>query len=148
MTQPNRILLIGRHAPDLGADGGEIAEQRNITFPATAGACAPLLNNLFDDARALAAALVFQALPAQVTAALFQIARRDTRVGVIVSKPGERPAAESSAWDFSSVADAFLAYGAVNAANPNAKIAQAGTQIIITADPPMRFVFSHVEWLW
>jgi hypothetical protein len=144
----HKLLLIGRHTPDLGENSAEIVEQRNITFPATAEACAPLLAALFDDAHALGAALAFQALPAQVTAALFQIARRDVQIGVIVSKPGERPAAEACAWDFSRESDAVLAHGAVRTANPNAMITQTGARLTVIADPPMRFVFSHIEWLW
>ena len=154
-----KIIIIGRHTPDLGKMAGqfEIVETRNIQFPARASDCSALLGVLYTDAGRVGAAVLFQAVPGQLAIALARTSTfplGNARVGVIVSKPGPREAGLVQNFDFrcSGLDDpdyeaAERAAKAVRFANPNAKIARGEYDISITVDPPARFIFSHIEWL-
>jgi hypothetical protein len=136
-----KAIIVGRHTGDLL--GYEIIERRNITFPATSAECKPVFENLLSDAFAADAALIFQALPGQMVAAITSNIGRGgpithVPVGQIVSIPGERGAATMTVDPTNAEALAAAVF-----ANPNAKIING----VITVDPPMKFKFSHIEWL-
>lgn len=152
----NKAIVIGRHNGEI--PGFEIIEKRSITFPATSEECKPIFECLLSDAFAAGAALIFQALPGQMVAAICSSIGRGgpithVPVGVVVSKPGERPAGKQYTFD----SELFLAgaeyeetdvyHGEVERlakhCNPNARV----DGFTVTVDAPMQFVFSHVEWL-
>ena len=90
-----KAIVIGRHNGEI--PGFDIAEKRNLTFPSTSEECAPLFAGLLSDAFAARAALIFQALPGQMVSAICTNIGRGgpithVPVGIVVSKPGERPA--------------------------------------------------------
>jgi hypothetical protein len=147
MSTPQRIFVVGRHEIDLGAQTAHVVGSASPTFPAESEACVVPLTDIFAQARYLDAAVVFQALPAQVIVALWRLVARDTRVGFVVSKPGKRTAAEAHTWAFTTTGDARMANDAILAVHPNAKVTTNGSELAVTVDPPMRFAFSHIEWL-
>jgi hypothetical protein len=149
----NKAIVIGRHAGDV--PGFEVIERRNINFPATADECVVVLEELFQETFEKQAALLFQAIPGQLAAGLTRIAARNVpthiSVGVIVSQPGERPAGvvyefDHSVFDYGMNGTNIEHYmsAVVKHCNPNAKV--SGNKV--TVDPPMPFVFSHIEWLF
>ena len=83
-------------------------------------------------------------------------------IGVVVTKPGPRPAAVRNVYPVpAGVRQMFEA--AIKAANPNARVSDASYDepdvygnvgyspdmcpVAVESDPPMRFEFSRVEWL-
>lgn len=148
----NNIYVIGRHAGEI--PGFTVVGKEAVTFPATSAECMPVLWKLREKARQHNAALVFQALPAQMVAAICRDimvmgAFTDCAVGAIVSKPGERPAGVShtvNEYVFNervSTADCYEEVARlVKHCNPNAKV----DGFTVTVDPPMKFEFSHIEW--
>jgi len=138
-----KAIVIGRHTGQI--PGYEILERKNITFPATSEECSPILEGLLQEAYAKEAALLFQALPGQMTAAFVKnIANNGPIthifVGVIVSKPGVRKEAQSITFDH-TLFNVEAIDKLVKFCNPNAKI----DGFNITVEAPMEFVFSHVE---
>ena len=135
-----KAIVIGRHAPVLPAEF-EVAELKNIMWPATSAECIPMIEELLQQVHEQDAVLLFQATPGQVTAGLCKITAKapitHVPVGVIVSKPGERPAGKKRTFELENLAEivAFV--------NPNAKV----DGFEITVDSPMRFEFSHIEWI-
>ena len=90
MVTPTEAIVVGRH---LNADiGFAVIENRNITWPATAQECWPLLRELIELAYQRHVALIFQSMPPQVIAAYVKEivawgAMRDETVGVIADGP-------------------------------------------------------------
>lgn len=148
-----KAIVVGRHAGVI--PGYEAVEQRNITFPATSAECIRIFESLLQDAFIASAALIFQALPGQLAAAICtNIGTHGpithVPVGVIVNTPGERPAGVEYTFDaelFEHKYQNDVYYGEVERIakhyNPNAKV----NGFTVTVDPPMKFVFSHIEWL-
>lgn len=146
-----QALVIGRHNGQIGM---EIAEQRSIQFPATSEECKPIFEALLSECFKKGVALVFQGLPGQMATTIAkQIIHggpiSHVPVGVIVSRPGERPAGKQMTFDHnlfdrSYQDDAY--YSAVEAfakhCNPNARV----DGFTVTVDAPMQFIFSHIEW--
>jgi hypothetical protein len=148
-------IVIGRHASDI--PGFTVVDQKPIIFPTTAEECIPVLEELFEEAYKQNATLLFQNTPGSVTAALTRIGSRNTpthiSVGVVVSKPGERLAGKEYTFDSSLFERDYpipndVYYAEVERiakhCNPNAKV----SGFSITVDPPMKFEFSHIEWLF
>jgi hypothetical protein len=153
---PISVLLIGRHAPDFGAEPIVLAEQRNVTFPATAQACISVIRQLLGDAHALSAALVFQAMPSQVAVALVRMASQsempdgwshNVAVGVLINRPAARPAGVTHQISLPTHAIAQTVVETLRKVNPNAVIELDDAQVSIVVDPPMKFEFSHIEWV-
>lgn len=152
-----KVILIGRHAATVGMSKVEVIEQRAVQFPASAAGCSTVLHQLIEEARASGAGLLFQAVPGQLAVALAHyaaaVARGDhpgAEIGVIVSRPGARESGAERQFH-TETADAALAIeNAVKFANPNARTAVTPGYlpvVTVTVDPPMRFEFSHIEWL-
>lgn len=163
-----KAILIGRHAPDMGA-GIEILDQRAVTWPATAAECGPVIEALMAEARSSGVRVLLQNTPGQVAIALAHwLAQRATdddaaTIGVIVSRPGARPARVRKVFPVPAGAlESFTA--AVKLANPRATVGFAsydepdvdgnvgyspGVEVVsVEVDgPPMPFEFSHIEWL-
>jgi hypothetical protein len=159
------VVLVGRHILDFGDEAITVSSQRNVTFPSTAQACIGVLDELMDEAQRLQARLLLQAVPAQVAAALLLIRLSSNQVkdqgdldgagkwvGFVVNKLGPRES--GSAHTFSAPAHTAQALKAVALfANPNVKIsipfdeADGEETVTLTVDPPMKFVFSHIEWV-
>ena len=145
-----KAIVIGRHNGEI--PGVAIKEQRSIQFPATSAECKPILAALLDEAYNAKAALIFQALPGQMIAAITSEIGRNgplshVPVGVVVSKPGERPSAKRIRIESYGALEALEA---VQVANPNAKLEHDDNNddtAYIVVDPPMKFIFSHIEWL-
>ena len=148
-----KAIVIGRHSGEI--PGFEIIEKRNLTFPATSQECTLVLEDLLSDAFAAGAALIFQALPGQMVAAITSNIGRGGPIthvpmGVVVSKPGERPAGKQYTFDHDLFDRTFqndVYYGEVERlakhCNPNARV----DGFTVTVDAPMQFVYSHIEWL-
>lgn len=143
-----RALVIGRHAGAI--PGIEVVESRPVTFPARAQDCCDVLGGLYREARERGLVLLFQAVPGQVAVALHRsMGGCGCAVGVVVSKPGPRPAgvthiincACSDMLENSHEVAAF-----VQKVNPQAKVEVDGAIVSVTVDAPMRFEFSHIEW--
>lgn len=143
-----KAILIGRHLPELGDDAELVLAEpspRNLTFAANTEACMPMLHSLFAEAERLGVAIVFQALPAQVAVALFRFgARLPVKVGVIINTPGPRPASASHRFEALPVQSLVAGLRFVN---PNTRLIADADGVFVTVDPPMKFVFSHIEWL-
>jgi hypothetical protein len=136
-----RCILVGRHQPT-GEEGLEVIRQENINFPATSQECQEVLESLLDEAKALDCCIIFQMMPGQLAAALSRRTNNTISIGIIINKPGERLAGqELSTWATQDIEEA------VRFANPRAKITYSGTTITINVEPPLRFQFSHIEWL-
>jgi len=148
-----KAIVIGRHNGEI--PGFDIAEKRNLTFPSTSEECAPLFAGLLSDAFAARAALIFQALPGQMVSAICTNIGRGgpithVPVGIVVSKPGERPAGKEYTFDhelFSRDYQNDVCCAEVERfakhINPNVRV----DGFTVTVDAPMQFVFSHIEWL-
>lgn len=142
-----KAIVIGRHELS-GKEGLEVVDQKNINFPATSQECEPIIRQLLEDAKAEDASLIFQAMPAQVSATVADIVDNDTayNAGAIVSVPGERPAGSVEVFESDHPFVAEQIAEAVKFANPRAKVVIEGLSCKVTVDPPMRFKFSHIEW--
>ena len=107
-------------------------------------------------------AILFQAVPGQLAVALTKIAARreidwvengfehDVKIGIIISKPGPREAAKQS--DYRADLDPLQpVIRLVKAVNPNVRVELDEEMPEYLAhffvDPPMRFEFSHIEWI-
>jgi hypothetical protein len=146
-----KALVIGRHSGQIGM---EIDEQRSVQFPATSEECKPVFEALLSECFEKGWALVFQGLPGQMATTIAKSIAYGGQishvpVGVIVSKPGERPAGKQMTFDhnlFDRTYQNDVYYSAVEAfakhCNPNAKV----DGFTVTVDAPMQFVFSHIEW--
>lgn len=152
-----RAILIGRHKPEVMKRNDEIieiVEQKDILWPATADECFDMLPGLESDAANKGVGhIIFQSIPNQLVAALcgYMEAPQNngTIFGVIINKPGERLAGVEKfiiTEDFEAVREAVMF------ANPRASVFVVdepdmvrGVRIVV--DPPMRFEFSHIEWL-
>lgn len=137
-----KAILVGRHSGNIV--GMEVIEQRNIQYPSTSEECKSILEKLLEDAFSAKAALIFQGLPGQMVAAITRYISRHgpithVRTGVIVSKPGERPSAKKMMVEAHNPMALEVAYFV----NPNVRI----NGLEITVDAPMKFEFSHIEWL-
>jgi len=171
MDKAIRAIVVGRHQPDFGDLEVEVIKQKSVTFPATGEETVSVIEGLMTEAVRSGAALLFQTTPSQVTAALVQIVGRYWSdcafnyggggtlapeplppIGLIINTPGSRLAGVTQSWAFGSgdMVNDFSAEAveAIKFANPRAKVekTQAGP-VKVTVDPPMRFKFSHIEWL-
>lgn len=161
-----KVYVVGRHTPDLGdSDEFEIAGQENITWPETGQETLTryrklltyLMREGFD-------AVLLQSVPAQLAWAIAAHARLEGQldpnrqavfpVGLIINKPGDRPAGVSERFFFEDGGNgAHAAESAVKFANPRASVETSWSDdfgpaiMTVTCDPPMRFEFSHIEWL-
>ena len=151
-----KVILVGRHAAT-DMDGIDVIEQRAVQFPATAAGCSTVLHQLIEEAREAGAGLLFQAVPGQLAVALAHyaaaVARGDhpcTKIGVIVSRPGARESGVERQFHTETSDAALTVENAVKFANPNARTTVTPGYlpvVTVTVDPPMRFEFSHIEWL-
>lgn len=153
-----KALVIGRHAGDL--PGVEIVETRPVQFPATADKCVEALVPLMRECARNDWSLLFQAVPGQLAVALAwtreAIVTGGTGVpvvptGIVISRPAPRPAGvqiDIPVSDGNMFSNQLEVITAIRALNPNAKIDESRPGwITVTVDPPMRFEFSHIEWL-
>ena len=161
-----RMILVGRHNPFLPKEyvGADI-RGRDIQFPGDIQGCQVILGGLLHEANNwgdTGAAVVFQALPAQMVAAItrlfvdwaVEMTRLEDgmasdlpprpRIGGVVSKPGERPAGRVL-----EVVDSGFPASVEEMAhhcNPNALIEKIPGGIRVTVDPPMRFEVAGIAW--
>jgi len=142
-----KALVIGRHTDAI--PGVEIVELRPVTFPGTADECAAVIRALWKEVEGRGVKLLFQNLPGQVGVALARLMRDNPPLsaGVVISVPGERLAGVSQSESFAEHWDMTSAEKLVKFANPRANVTSEGNTITVTADPPMRFIFSHIEWM-
>ncbi len=138
-----KVIVVGRHAPDFGSADFQVLETQAVTFPGTSVECSTVLDELLTYAKERNAALLFQAVPGQLVAALRNSSKDLSNVGIVVSIPGERPGKVTKRFDA-----ALSVEEAVKFANPRAVCVASGGSIEVSVDgPPMTFVFSHIEWL-
>lgn len=154
-----KAIIIGRHKLS-GEEGLEVIAQENINFPAESQECVSVLEDLAAKAvEAKAQAVVFQAIPGQVAVCLHKVRFLGLQVGAIINKPeeGSRPAGLVKKFydeDTDSLEEESDLTAAVKFVNPRANIElkmrpdwRYGRIVEVTVDPPMRFKFSHIEWL-
>ena len=160
-----KVYVVGRHefvaAPDMPKF--EVIGQENITWPASEEATRIELNCLFARAaEAGADTVIFQGIPAQLTAALVSEARLNgeagwpdiTWVGAIVNEPRPdlRKVPTVKIFDFDTYEPGAgpglvaLAAEAIKAANPRAKVEVNGTAVSITVEPPIPFKPVRTVW--
>ena len=146
-----KVFVVGQLKPDFGDMDIEIVGQSAPVFPESVGdEMFVVMSDIAAEAhKAEANAIVFSALAGQVAAWLTQGSKifAPFDIGVVISAPGERPARITHHFEFTTVADAEVAASAVSHINPNAKIKVRGRQLDAIVDPPMKFNFSHIEWL-
>ena len=66
-----RAIVIGRHAPDFGAENIEVVETRNIQFPPDSDGCFSVMSDICGEAtRRGINAVVLQMVPGQLAVAL------------------------------------------------------------------------------
>lgn len=158
-------LVIGRHAGEI--PGVEVVEKRAIVFPETSNECLKILDELQTEANSRQITLLFQAVPGQLAIALAKYygvlsaciesgkprPATGPMLGIIISKPGPRLAGVEKEFTFYTGNDAFQAIEAIKMANPNAWTenrsvpGDMGGCAAVRVDPPMKFEFSHIEWL-
>lgn len=152
-----KILLIGRHVADL-PEQYQVVEQRNITFPATAAQCVPIIRQLEAEALSLDARLLLQNTPGQVAMALCEIIRSEHgyagfggNIGVIISHPAEALPALQRTFNFWGQCSDSLqgeATMAILHANPRARVTHETNGLtIVEVEQPRPFAFSHIEWM-
>ncbi len=154
-----KAIVVGRHPPsgaedikmvDVDKDGKPTT--RPMQFPSTAKQCRPVLEELIEEALEKEVCLIFQGTPAQVYTALHNIPDIDNIVGFIVPIPAPRPSGVVKEFLVDAPHDAGAIQDAVKfATNGRAKaeLTQAGPAggCKVTVDPPMKFEFSHIQWL-
>jgi len=140
-----KALVIGRHTGEI--PGIEIIETRAVTFPETAQECIPVLQALAAEAVERGVKLLLQNTPGQVAVACsILVTNAHVSLGVIISKPGPRPAGVQFRYSFSEYWDMTTGLQMLRESNPNCKTETEGSTVIVTVDPPMKFVYSHIEW--
>lgn len=153
-----KAIVVGRHSGELP---GYSVYQRPAQFPADYAGTAKLYRALCTEAHALGrdACLLFQAIPGQLavvmaTESTYPLGRE--QVGVIVSTPGDRQSGvEKSFYNHDDPDDNSGSMAQLEAAvaftNPNARIsrqqADRGFEVVVTVDPPMKFVLNRIIWL-
>ena len=153
-----KALLIGRHEPALGDDSRiKVVEQINVTWPRSSNLTEDKLwGEVFPRAHKLEACVLFQNVPGQLVVALMAVVKPENGghvavplMGIVISVPGER--LEEITKEFGlNAADAWdsaVAVEAIKVANPRAKVKVVGATLTVTVTPPMKFEFSHIEWL-
>lgn len=147
-------IVVGRHAPD--GLPYNVIEQRNVTFENDVDAVIKQIEELFATAYDADAVLLFQAVPGILACALTRIALRNAPThlkgaGVVISKPGERPAGKIIEASHSVFADDMTRENiehwlshVLTQVNPNVRFADGN----FVVDPPMKFIFDKVEWLF
>lgn len=160
MTEKVRVIMVGRHAPDLGGDSEkfEIVRSENVTFSLNRQECRAQINHLLKEAHDLNARLLLQNVPSVLAAALCDFASEfhHVGIGVIVSVPGPRQAGLTETFQAGNDYMAGLPASEIGAeliravafANARAKCERYGDcGIRVTVDPVTPFVYSHIEWL-
>lgn len=148
-----KAVVVGRHAPDFGQEQIEVVDTINVQFAAKASDVYQQLTELVATAADADAVLLFQAVPGQLAAALAYwlaeiggINSAPIKVGIVISKPGVRPAGVSM--NFHVVGGAETIAQAIKFVNPNAYTSiDSPDDCLVTVDPPAKFEFSHIEWL-
>lgn len=148
------VGVVGQH--DLsGEEGLEVVRREDVNFPATSEECMSILRDLFQQALKTNAALIFQAMPGQVAVAVADILFDDDppcRIGVIISKPGPRPAKVKREFAFTAhFGDVVIEIGSeavlmAKTINPRAEVKNDRGVVSVVVDPPAPFEFSHIEW--
>ena len=143
-------IVIGRHTGEI--PGIDIVEQKNVQFPARSNEVLPIIRELVDEAQAVGAKLLLQNTPGQVAVAIALL--KDERpvgplvIGIVINTPGERLAGVEMNRDFTTLDNRLMAEEMVRFANPRVKVQlEDDYSLTVTADPPMRFEYSHIEWL-
>ena len=158
-----KVLLIGRHAPTGLAEAGfVVAEQRSVVFStdpfealeqleqinrevAQRGLDGVLLQNT---PGALGTGFLAELLGGSFGSPQASLGLDDAHgVGVVISKPGPRPAGVSRRFEFHNSDDAEQAAALAKVVNPRARVLTDGKYIVVTVDPPMRFELEHVVWI-
>lgn len=167
MSEKIRVVVVGRHAPDLGGDAEkfEIVKCENVTFSLKRDECKAQLLALAKNADSLDASVLLQNTPGVVACALSDIIHIRTEsenlyggieIGVIISVPGPRQAGVTETFNAGNDYMAGLPASEVGAeliravafANARAKCETFGDcGVRVTVDPVTPFVYSHIEWL-
>lgn len=163
-----KAVVVGRHSGDI--PGVEVIERRAVVFPMSVAKCVAMMKGIIANADGENAVVLLQAVPGQLAAALIELDRqgflRPEKVGVIIAVPGERPAQKRisvdfydprlcdgdefpNGWEWHLVPERAATATAelVASLNPNATVTVDGTTVTVVSDPPMMFVFSHIQWL-
>jgi|WetSurMetagenome_2_1015567.scaffolds.fasta_scaffold190489_2 hypothetical protein len=155
-----RALVIGRHAGEI--PGVDVMEARSVVFVADSASAAKQLFSILQEAKQRGLAVLLQNVPgvlarAIVDYAIYQENCDDSEhgnsaaklpaLGVIVSVPGERQSGITMDARFEDIHSAQQAEDLVRFSNPNVKIVSTDLGFRVTVDPPMKFCFSHIEWL-
>lgn len=162
MNKKQKVILIGRHAPEGLPTEYEVVEQRNIMFPATSEECKDVLQKLFSEAMKAEASVLLQNTPGQVAVALEKIgveyfAYNTPKAGfydlppcgAIISKPVVAGTGASETFWVNDPTNEYEVVRALEFANPNAKVEvvqrRGHFQCRIILDPIRKFAFERIE---
>lgn len=157
-NQKIRVILVGRHASELPEDI-EVVAQENILWATDEEECRKQFKDLHTRAREQGVKILLQNVPGVLATALVDEAiwagnnyASAIRVGVIISVPGPRVAAQVKEYKLLAE-DADDVAEAIRFANGRAKVEIESTANIglvtvrVTVDPVSPFVFSHIVWM-
>jgi len=149
-----KAMVVGRHEPEFGSKEIKVIRQEAPVFrPETVD---KQLDELISKAKSIEAdALLFQNTPGVLTGALMRRAMQEVgitggwtpgvRIGVIVSKPGDRTE-QADKFFVNDKSDMPVVGQAVEFANSRAQVSWDGNFICVSTFR-MKFEFSHIEWL-
>jgi hypothetical protein len=108
-------------------------------------------------------AIIFQATPPQFITAIGELMSgavygfdnyrrqygdRFPGIGFVVSEPGERPPTQTIEQRFSTVEDAISTKELIKRVNPRTKVFVEEAMVEVQVEPPMRFKFKEIAWLF
>ena len=141
-----RLYVVGRHPiTELTKSNFEVVGQEDVNYQSATHAVSEF-KRLWSKAHAAGSNLVFQSVPSQLCAALYAMAplTGSSKVGFIVSRPGDRPKDRTQIWESSK---ALTVAEVISFVNPRALWSSGEDGIKVTVHSPMPFVYSHIEWL-
>lgn len=164
-----KVLIVGRHTPDLGAEASniEVVGSENVLFSLKKEDVLTQIEWLKTKAAKVSAdAILLQNVPAVLAVALIELTKADKytwmgdtgfggvnpRWGVIISVPGKREADVEKTFAFSTFDDLNntqpwkMAEEAVKFSNGRARTSIEDGVLKVVVDPVTPFVFSHIEW--
>lgn len=159
-----RVIVIGRHSPDLGSDAKkfEIVECKNVTFALEFDGCYRQFSQIMAEADAAKCLVLLQNVPGVLAKVIAVMAARAAvwnypgvspesklGIGIIIAVPGPRLSGVSMTRHFEAGAEDAAA-DLVKHANARAKIKTEYcdySAVTVTVDPVAPFFYSHIEWL-
>ena len=148
-----KLVIVGLQLAEYIDDGFEFEddyadiEQVNPTFANEYEVMAFLMSHTRSHTSDPEVSVLFQDTTPQVTLALLLLRALPVRVGLVLSKPGERPASLSSTFDVEDVELCDVVVQALKFTNPRAAIVVDGPNITVRVESPRRPEFERIVWV-